>query len=132
MSFVADPSRDARTSKASGSSPCADNDVRLARMRRVTDELGLQEALFAGVLLDEDDRPLRSQCLYQALARSFLGNEADESPQNLALQFKRSIDGAVLHARPAFRERFVGDNLPGYGSFLHVALGNCEGLQDLC
>eukprot|EP00972_Heterocapsa_arctica_P031916 4701618-Heterocapsa_arctica.AAC.1 len=68
----ADPASDVRTLKASGSAPCADNDARLAMMRRVIDEFGLQEDLPTGALVDEGDRPLRNQCLYQALARSFL------------------------------------------------------------
>eukprot|EP00972_Heterocapsa_arctica_P107856 15885415-Heterocapsa_arctica.AAC.1 len=65
-------------------------------MQKVIDEFGLHEALPTGALLDEKDRPLQHQCLYQALARSFLGEEVDDSLSNLALQFKRSIDVAVL------------------------------------
>jgi len=95
------------------------------RLEVLMSDLGLQRMDVGSTNLSEGGNMLSNQCLYLAIARSWLADAAKESGllvRDSALQLKRDIESSVLHVRGEGGRRDVGEEAEAYTDFLACAL----------
>lgn len=97
----------------------------VALLERMLRALGLQRMDMGSTNMSEGGGSMGNQCLYLAIARSWLADSAvpgDTLVKDSALQLKREIDASVLDVRGEAAAKEMGEDAEAYADFLACAM----------
>lgn len=97
----------------------------VALLEAMLDAMGLRRLDVGSTNMSEGGGHMGNQCLYLAIARSWLANAAhggDTLINDSALQLKREVDSSVLDVRGEAAAKEMGEDAEAYADFLACAM----------